>query len=110
MGGVHVQDVARHQPVEQHAQRGQVLLHRGRREFPLQLLDEGGDVEGLDAGELSDAAGLAPLREAARGIQVRLARVVVVDLGGEEFDHALRRLGRRREQREREARRGQGRG
>jgi hypothetical protein len=42
--------------------------------------------KGLDGGEFSDAARLAPGRAAARGIHVRLARVVVVDLGGEEFE------------------------
>jgi hypothetical protein len=63
MGGVHVQDMARHEPVEQHGQRGQVLLHRGRREFAL-LLDEGSDVDGLHASKLADAAGRAPFRKA----------------------------------------------
>ena len=30
MRRIHLDDLADHQPVEQHAQRGQVLLHRGR--------------------------------------------------------------------------------
>lgn len=30
VGRVYVQDAARHKPVEQHSERGQVLLHRGR--------------------------------------------------------------------------------
>jgi hypothetical protein len=34
----------------------------------------------------------------ARRIQIRLAGVIVVDLGGEEFEDALGGLGRRREQ------------
>jgi hypothetical protein len=76
-----------------------VLLGRGRRELALQLFDEGGDVVGLNRGEFLDAAGLAPGREAARRIHVRLARVVVVDLGGEEFEHALGGFGHRREER-----------
>ena len=62
VGRVHVEDVAGHQPVEQHAQRRQVLLDRGRRELALQLLDERGDVERLHVGELVDAVLLAPLR------------------------------------------------
>ena len=47
-------------------------------------------------------------REAARGVQVRLARVVVVDLGGEEFQDAPGGLGRRREKRRRAEARGRG--
>jgi len=97
VGRIHLKDVADHQPVEQHAERGQVLLDRGRRELAFELLDECGDVEGLDGGEFPDASPLAPCREAARGIHVRLARVVVVDLGGEEFEDALGGFRRRRE-------------
>lgn len=70
MGRVHVQDVPRHKPVEQHAERGQVLLDGGRGKLPLQVLDEGGDVEGLHVGELADAAGVAPFREADTGSTV----------------------------------------
>ena len=47
MGGIDIEDMAGDQPVKQHAQGGQVLLHRGRREFALQLLDEGSDVDRL---------------------------------------------------------------
>ncbi|HZL25967.1 MAG TPA: hypothetical protein VFC39_05500 [Acidobacteriaceae bacterium] len=53
------------------------------RKLPLQVLDEDGDVEGLHVGGLADAAAVAPLREAAGGVQVGLARVVIVDPGGE---------------------------
>jgi hypothetical protein len=48
-----------------------------------------------------DATCLAPSREAARSIHVRLARVVVVNLGGEEFETAFGGLGRRGEERRR---------
>ena len=41
----------------------------------------------------------APHREAQGGVQVRLARVAVIDLGGEKLEDALRGLGRWREQR-----------
>ena len=51
MGRVHVDDVAGHEPVEQHADGSQVLLDRGRGEMALQILHEGGDVEGLYVGE-----------------------------------------------------------
>ena len=99
MGRVHVENVARHQLVEQHPERRQVLLDGRRGELALQVLDEGGDVEGLDVGQTSDAVGVAPLGEASRRVQVRLAGVVVVDLRGEEFEDALGGLGRGREQR-----------
>lgn len=56
-------------------------------------------MEGLHAGELADAAGGAPFREAARAVQVRLARVVVVDLRGEKLWDALGGLRRGREKR-----------
>ena len=98
MGGVHLQNVAGHQPVKEHAQRGQVLLDGGRGELSLQILDEGGDVEGLHVGELNEAAALAPGGEAPRGAQVGAARVVVVDLGGEKLQDAPGGLGGRGEQ------------
>jgi hypothetical protein len=44
---------------------------------------------------------LAPACEAARGIQVGEARVIVVDMGSEEFEHAPGCLGSRREERRR---------
>ena len=46
LSGVHLENVPGHQPVKAHAQRGQVLLDGGRGELSLQILDEGGDVEG----------------------------------------------------------------
>ena len=101
MGRVHVDDVAGHQPVEEHAERGQVLLDRRRRELALQILDEGGDVERLHVGEFVDALLRAPSGEAARGVHIGLAGMVVVDLGGEEFEDALCRLRRGREERRR---------
>ena len=80
VGRVRVEDMAGDKPVEQHAQRGQVLLHRGRRELALQILNEGGDVERLHVGELVRCLPVAPCGKAARGVEVRLAGVVVVDL------------------------------
>jgi hypothetical protein len=73
VGRIHINDVTDH-PVEQHTERGQVLPHRRQRKrlfvevLVLQVLDEGCNVVGLDRGEFSDAARLAPLREAARCI------------------------------------------
>jgi hypothetical protein len=52
----------------------------------------------FDSGEFEDAVGLAPLGEAAGRIEVGLARVLVADLGGEEFENAFRGLGCRRKE------------
>jgi hypothetical protein len=49
--------------------------------------------------EPGDVARVTPFGKAARSVQVGFARVVVVDLSGEEFQHALRRFRRRREER-----------
>ena len=90
MGCVNREHVSRHraEPVKKHPESSQVLLDRGRRHVPLQILDEGGDVEGLDAGQLGQAVGVAPGGETERRVQIGAAGVVVVDLRGEEFEKA----------------------
>jgi hypothetical protein len=65
-----------------------VLFHGGRRQFLLQRLQVGRDVDGLHLIEPVDAAQLGPLGEAPRRVEVRPARVVVGELGGEEFPEA----------------------
>ena len=64
--------MASHQPIEQHAQRGQVLLDGRRGELFLQMLDEGGDVERMHVGELADSGGVAPSRETVGCVEVCL--------------------------------------
>ena len=71
----------------------------GGENWPCSSLTNAATWNGCTCGQLVEAVGLAPLGEAPRGIQVGFAGVVVVDLRGEEFHHALRRLRRRREQR-----------
>ena len=88
MGRVDFENLAGDEPVEEHPESGQVLLYRGRRHMTLQVLDESGDVEGLDAGQLGQAVGFAPVGETAGRVQVGAAGVVVVDLCGEEFEKA----------------------
>ena len=100
MGRVDVDDMAGDKPVEQHAQRGQVLLDGRRRKLGLQILDEGGDMERLDAASSSISSG-APGGEAPGGIHVGPAGMVVVDLAGEEFQDALCGFRRGREERRR---------
>ncbi len=75
-----------------------MLLHGRRRELALQLLDERRDVDRLHGGQLIEAVILAPRGEAARCVEIGFASVVIVNLRGEEFHDALRRLWRRREQ------------
>lgn len=65
-------------------------------------------MKGLNVSELADAFPIALSGKAARGIQVRLAGVVVVDLGGREFQNAPGGLRRRREKRSGLKRRGGG--
>ena len=93
MGRVDFENLAGDEPVEEHPERGQVLFHRGRRHLPLQVLDEGGDMEGLDAGQLGQAVGFAPGGKTAGGVQIGAAGVVVVDLRGEEFEKRWAALG-----------------
>ena len=98
MGRVDFENLAGDEPVEEHSKGGQVLLHRGRGHPALQVLDEGGDVKGLDAGQLGQAVGVAPVGKAAGRIQIGSAGVVVVDLRGEEFEKTPRRPGGRGEE------------
>ena len=96
VGRVHGEDVPGHQPVKEHAQGGEMLLDRGRRARALQVFDERGDVDGLNVDELVDAVRVAPGGEAARGAQVGLAGVVVVELGREKLENTRGRSWRRR--------------
>ena len=79
------EDLADDEPVEQHADRREVLLDGrlgGRR---LQRLDVGGDMHRLDIDELANAVLLDPSEERADGPIISQARVPVADVGGEEF-------------------------
>ena len=55
-----------HQPVEQHADAGEVLLDGRRGAFPAQLLDIGGDMHRLHVGERVMPLLLAPAQEQRR--------------------------------------------
>jgi len=57
-----------------------LLFHRGAGELTLLLLDEGGDVQGLDLRELVEVVGLAPFGEAAGRLGDRLCACGRVDL------------------------------
>ena len=62
-------DLAGDQPVEQHADGGQVLLDGRLLEILAERLDVGGDVQRLDVGELADLVLLAPGEEPATRLQ-----------------------------------------
>ena len=92
MGRIGGDDLAGDQPIEQHADGGQVLLDRRLLEVLAERLDIGGDVERLDIGDLADLVLVAPGEEPHGGAIVRHARVFVADGGGEEFQKAARGL------------------
>ena len=86
--GVERQDLADDEPIEEHPQRGEVLLDARRRERSGELLDVGRDDHGLDLVE-REASALAPGGETAHGCEVREARVGISDVGGEELPEAV---------------------
>jgi hypothetical protein len=79
------EDLADDEPIEQHADRREVLFDRGFGGRRLQRLDIGGDMHGLDIGELADAVLLDPGEERAHGPVISHARVLVADVGRKEF-------------------------
>ena len=92
MGRIDCQDLADDEPIKQHADGREVLFDGrlgGRR---LKPLDVGGDVHGLDIGELADPMLLDPGEEGARSPIIGHARVLIADLGGEEFEEPARSM------------------
>ena len=92
VGRIGGDDLAGDQPVEQHADGGEVLLDRRLLEILAERLDIGGDVQRLDVGELADLVLVAPGEEPHDGPVIGHARVLVADGGGEEFEEAARGL------------------
>jgi hypothetical protein len=79
MRGVGCDNLAGDQPVEQHADGSQVLLHRGLLKVLAERLDIGGDVQRLDVGELAELMMLAPGEEPADRMQIGCSGVLVAD-------------------------------
>ncbi len=72
MGRIGRDHVASKEPVEQRADRGEVLLDRRLLEFLAEASDIGGDVHRFDVGELIDIlARIAPDEEAPAGVEIR---------------------------------------
>ena len=86
-GRVHRHHLAGDEPVEQHPHGRELLLHARRPVVLLQLLHPGRHVERPDRRE-RQAAIFAPGEEPGARPGISPARVVVVDVGGEEFDVA----------------------
>ena len=85
-------DLAGDQPVEQHADGGQVLLDRRLLKILAERLDIGGDVQRLDIGDLADMVLVAPGEEPHGGAIIGHAGVLVADRRGEEFQEPARGL------------------
>jgi hypothetical protein len=92
MGLIGGDDLAGDEPVEQHADGGQVLFDRRLFEVLAERLDIGGDMERLDIGDLADLVPVAPFEEPHGGPVIGLPCVLVADGGGEEFQKAQRGL------------------
>ena len=93
MRGIGSDHLAGDEPVEQHADRGEVLLYGRLLEVLAEPADIGGNVHRLDIDQLLDIlAPIAPGEEAPAGMQVGVARVRVVDGDGEEFQKAAHRV------------------
>ena len=81
-------DLAGHEPIEQHADRGQVLLDCRLRHGFLQALNIGRDVQRLDVGQLADPVTVAPGEKQLHRPVICHARILVPDRGSEEFQKA----------------------
>jgi hypothetical protein len=78
--------------IEQHADRGEMLLDGRLFEFARHRLDPGPDMDRLDRGQLVETVGVAPAEEVLTGALIRRAGVVVGDRA-EEIGEAFRRAG-----------------
>ena len=87
---VDCEDLADHEPVEQHPDRGEVQFDGRLGVRGLQPLDIGGDVDRLDVGEFADPVLLDPGEKVAGGPVIGHAGVLVADRGGEELQEAPR--------------------
>ncbi len=100
MGGIGVYDVAGDQPIKQHADRGQVLLHGRFGMRAAELLDVGCDVHGRHPSQVPQTSFRAPGREGLDSFEIGAASVRVADVDGEEFPKALVSFGCGLEQRD----------
>jgi hypothetical protein len=74
------------EPIEKHADAGEVKFHGGCCEPVLQALNVCRDVHRLDIAQLPEALALAPVGEVRRGPGVGAPSIGIADVGGEELD------------------------
>ena len=84
-------NLADYEPVEEHTDGGQVLLHGRPGSLAAEFLQPGCDVNGLNGGQIRELPPQTPGGEPACGAEIRTARVVVRDMGGEELPKSPRR-------------------
>jgi hypothetical protein len=85
-------DLARHRPVEQHADRGEVLLDGRLLEVLAETPDMGATCIGSMSAFVDILAPIAPGEESSAGMKVGRAGVRVVDGDGEEFQKPAHRV------------------
>lgn len=88
VGGVGRENATGHEPIEQHPERSQVLLHGRLLIGALQSLDIGRHMQRLDGDQFAELMLVAPGEEPAHGPIIGHAGVRVADGGGEEFEEA----------------------
>ena len=87
--GLSVDDLADDEPVEEHADGGEVLLDRGLGVAVLELLDVPGDGHRFDRLEIRVALALAPGKKRDGVAEVRAAGMRVLNVDGEVFGEAV---------------------
>ena len=85
---IHGNDLSRHEKIEQHPDRGQVLFHRGGRHRV--IFDIRGNDDRLDRFQRFHIMALAPGEKLQNGVRIRRPRVAIPDRRREEFDEAPR--------------------
>jgi hypothetical protein len=93
MGGVALHVVTRHQPVEEHPDRGEVLFDGRLRVRAPELLDIRRDEHWRHPGELPQAFLVAPGGESLDGFKVGSPGVGIADIDGEELPEAPAAMG-----------------
>jgi hypothetical protein len=89
-GGIDGDDLAEDEPVEEHADGGEVLLYRRLRVALAELLDVSGDHHRLDAAEIVNPSAIAPAEKVTDGAAVGATGVRVSDVRREELEEAAR--------------------
>jgi hypothetical protein len=86
---IHWHYLARDQPIEEHSNRGEVLLDGGR--CAQMILNVGGDVNRTNGFKRKQCPSFAPCKKLGDGFRICGARVAVPDIRGEEFNEPPRR-------------------